>query len=80
MKSIYILSLTTENSLRVLQRISFIFSRNRVNIKYINVFELPDGISSFNIAIKCDNVLIKKIIKQLKNVIELIDINIVNKI
>ena len=39
MKMIYFLSLTTKNTLQVLQRIATVFSRHRINIEQLNVFE-----------------------------------------
>ncbi len=39
MKYIYAISVVTENTLRVLQRMAGIFARNRLNIEQLKVFE-----------------------------------------
>ena len=81
MKSTYMISLTTENALRVLQRISTVFTRNRINIEQLNVFETQaQGISHFHIVIKVDDDLVKKIVKQLGKIIEVIEVGISNRI
>ena len=81
MTSTYMISLTTENTLRVMQRITTVFTRNRINIEQLNVFETPiSGISHFHIVIQVDDVLILKIIKQLAKIVEVIDVDISNKI
>ncbi len=81
MNTIYILSLTTENTLRVLQRISTVFSRNRINIEQLNVCETQRrGTSHFNIIIHSDAEAITKLVKQLKRIIELVDIQVSHQI
>ena len=45
-------TLTTDNTLRVLQRIASVFSRNRVNIKKLSVQETPcQTLADFSIVI-----------------------------
>lgn len=52
MKYIYALSVVTENTTRVLQRMAGIFARNRLNIEQLTVFETGNkGTSFFNIVI-----------------------------
>ncbi|MDC0534765.1 acetolactate synthase small subunit [Francisellaceae bacterium] len=81
MKSTYMISLTTENALRVLQRISTVFTRNRINIEQLNVFETQvSGISHFHIVTRVDDILVKKIVKQLAKIIEVIEVDITNRI
>lgn len=75
LKKMYFISLTTNNSLRVLQRVSTVFSRNRVNIEQLHVFSSPEeNVSHFNIAIYTEERLVKKVMKQLGKIIELHDI------
>jgi acetolactate synthase-1/3 small subunit len=73
--------MNTENTLCVLQRISSVLSRNRVNIEQLTVFETANkGISHFNLVVHGSQEKIEKIVKKLANVIEVIDINITNSI
>ncbi len=81
MEMIYFLSMTTDNTLCVLQRIASVFSRHRINIEQMNIFETKrEGVSHFSIVIHCDEVKIDKVMKQLRKIIEVIDIQISNKI
>ncbi len=69
--------MTTENTLRVLQRVASIFSRNRVNIEQLNVFETKTaGISHFNVIIYSNAEAIEKLIKQLGKMIELREVHV----
>lgn len=80
-EKIYFISITTENSLRVLQRVSSILSRYRINIEQLNVFETAKkGVSHFSLVINSNEDKVNTIIKKLDNVIEIIDIGIVNSI
>ena len=77
MQQLYFLSLTTDNTLRVLQRIASIFARHRVNVEHMNVFESKcKGISHFSITIYSDNDRLDKIVKQLKRIVELHDVQV----
>jgi acetolactate synthase-1/3 small subunit len=81
MKYIYAISLVTENTLRVLQRIAGIFSRQRINIEQMNIFETQNkGTSYFNIVIHSDEKTVDRLIKQLQRIIELLDVNITSKL
>ena len=52
MEHLYVLNATTENSMRVLQRMTSIFSRHRLNIEKLNVNEIGQtGVSHFTIMI-----------------------------
>lgn len=80
MQQMYVLSLTTENTLRVLQRIATIFTRNRLNIEQLNVFETSrKGISHFNIVFHTQQHTVEKLIKQLQRIVELLDVKISNQ-
>lgn len=81
MEKIFFISLTTENTLRVLQRISTVFSRQRVNIEQLNVFETKkQGISHFSIVIHANDIALEKLVKQLKKIIELLDVRVSHQI
>ena len=78
-QKIYFISMTTENALCVLQRIASIFSRHRINIEQMNVFETANkGVSHFNLVLHSNDEKINKVIRQLAKVIEVIDIQITN--
>ncbi|WP_440615856.1 acetolactate synthase small subunit [Cysteiniphilum sp. 6C5] len=78
-QKIYFISMTTENALSVLQRISSIFSRHRINIEQMNVFETANkGVSHFSLVLHSNDEKIQKVTRQLAKVIEVIDIQISN--
>ena len=69
--------MTADNTLRVLQRVASVFSRNRINIEQLNVFATNvKGISHLNIAVYSEEHLVEKISKQLGKVIELHEIHV----
>lgn len=81
MKFIYALSVVTENTTRVLQRMAGIFARNRLNIEQLTVFETGNkGTSFFNIVLHSDATTIHRVVKQLQKIVELIDIKIHSQI
>ena len=76
-QNIYFLSINTENALCVLQRIASIFSRYRINIEQMNVFETANkGISHFNIVLHSDEDKIQQIVKKLEKIVEVLNITI----
>lgn len=78
---IYVLSMITENSLRVLQRMAGIFSRQRLNIEQLTVFETPNkGISCFNVMIFGDEKVTNRVIMQLQRIVELREVKISSRI
>lgn len=80
-ENIYFITINTENTLCVLQRIASVLSRNRINIEQLTVFETANkGISHFNLVVHVTQDKIDKIVKKLANVIEVIDINITSTI
>lgn len=77
MKYIYVISVFTENTLRVLQRTAGIFARHRLNIEQLSVFETSiKGTSHFTIVIHSDPKTIERVMNQLKRIIELLDVKI----
>ena len=79
MQNLYFLSLTTDNTLRVLQRIATVFARHRINVENMNVFESKcKGISHFSITIYSESDRLDKVIKQLKRIVELHDVQVGN--
>ncbi len=77
MQYIYAISATTENTLRVLQRMAGIFARYRLNIEQLNVVEICNkDMSYFNIMVYSDPKTIERVIKQLEKIIELKEVKI----
>jgi acetolactate synthase-1/3 small subunit len=81
MKYIYGLSVITENTTRVLQRMAGTFARNRINIEQLTVFETSNkGTSIFNIVIHSDEKTMDRVIQQLQRIVELLELKITSKI
>lgn len=81
MKYIYAISVITENTMRVLQRMAGIFSRHRLNIEQLTVFETSiKGTSYFNIVVHSDERTIERVIKQLQRIVELMEVKINSQI
>ena len=73
----YVLSVMTENTLRVLQRMAGLFARHRVNIEQLNVCEIgASGLSSFNIVIYSSEHKVNLVVKQLERIFELKEVKI----
>lgn len=77
MQNTHVISLTTANTLRVLQRVATVFSRQRVNIEELNVRATTNpNVAHLSITVIGDTDLLDKLTKQLKKIIELIDVEI----
>ncbi len=72
------ISIVTRNSLRVLQRISGLFSRYSVNIEQMSIFSGPDDLSHFSIIVYSDDHSTQKLTNQLHKIIEVCDVRVVN--
>ena len=73
----YTLSVTTENALRVLQRIATVFSRHRINIEKLHVDSIPESThSEFSLDFYTNAHLAEKLTTQLARIIEVIDISV----
>lgn len=72
MEKLYTICIFTENTLGLLNRISGIFTRRRINIESLSVSETErKGISRFTIVIKSDErEKIEKIVRQIRKIIE----------
>ncbi|WP_158527288.1 acetolactate synthase small subunit [Pelagibaculum spongiae] len=65
----------TENAVGILARMASLFSRNRVNIEKLHVEESETkGISQFTIVVYCDSEKARKLVNQLRRIIELQDV------
>jgi acetolactate synthase I/III small subunit len=71
----YTIVVFTENNFGLLNRITIIFSRRRINIESMTVSETErKGISRFTIVIVLDNNLIKPLIKQIRKIIGVLSV------
>ena len=70
---LYTVSIYTENSIGLLNRISAIFQRRHINIESLNTSETEiEGVSRFTIVVEMTEEQIKKIIGQLEKQVEVI--------
>jgi acetolactate synthase-1/3 small subunit len=73
-KKLLTLSIFTENSPGVLQRITTMFTKRKINIESLTVSETEQrGISRFTILVRATESLTKTIVKQIKRIIEVHD-------
>lgn len=69
----YTISIYSENSIGLLNRISAIFQRRHINIDSMNISDSEiEGVSRFTLVVKMDEDNIKKIIGQIEKQIEVI--------
>jgi acetolactate synthase-1/3 small subunit len=72
-KQLYTVSIYTENNIGLLNRISAIFQRRRINIESLNTSSSEiEGVSKFTIVVNMTEVNIKKIIGQIEKQVEVI--------
>jgi len=69
----YTISIYTENNIGLLNRISAIFQRRRINIESLNISVSEiEGVSRFTIVVNMTEVQVKKIVGQIEKQIEVI--------
>lgn len=73
-----IINITTRNSLRVLQRISGLFSRYGVNIDQMSIFSGQDDLSYFSAIVYSEEHAVQKLSNQLHKIVEVCDVRIMN--
>ncbi len=78
--NMYVISIITQNTLCVLQRVAGMFSRYRINIEHINISRHTETLSYWNIVTYCEDDRIELLTKQLTKIIELVDIKIIDKV
>lgn len=76
--NMYILSIITQNTLCVLQRVSGVFSRYRINIEHINIARHSEDLSYWNVVIYSEAEKVELLTKQLKKIIELVNVKIID--
>jgi acetolactate synthase-1/3 small subunit len=71
--NIYTVSIYTENNIGLLNRISAIFQRRRINIESMNISVSEiEGVSRFTILVEMTEVQMKKIVGQIEKQVEVI--------
>jgi acetolactate synthase-1/3 small subunit len=72
-KQLYTISIYTENNIGLLNRISAIFQRRRINIESLNISVSEiEGVSRFTILVNMTVVNVKKILGQIEKQVEVI--------
>lgn len=73
MKQEYIISAFSENNIGLLNRITIIFTRRKINIESLTVSESAiKGISKFTIVIEATEDTVKKVVKQIEKHVEVL--------
>ncbi len=73
MLKLYTISAFTENTIGLLNRITIIFTRRRINIESLSVSETErSGISRFTIVVKTDRETTEKLVKNIRKIIEVL--------
>lgn len=75
----HIITIVTRNSLRVLQRISGLFSRYSVNIDQMSIFSGQDSLSYFSVIVYSDDHSIQKLTNQLNKIVEVCEVRVANQ-
>ena len=78
--NMYVMSLITQNTLCVLQRVAGMFSRYRINIEHINISKHTETISYWNVVIHSEDDRVELLQKQLSKIVELVDIKIIDRV
>lgn len=73
MSKLYTISAFTENTIGLLNRITIIFTRRRINIESLSVSETErTGVSRFTIVVKTDRETIERLVKNIRKIIEVL--------
>ena len=78
--NMYVISIITQNTLCVLQRVAGMFSRYRINIEHINISRHSEALSYWNVVIYTEEEKIEILTKQLQKIIELVSVKIIDVI
>jgi acetolactate synthase I/III small subunit len=71
----YTLCVFSENLPGVLQRITTIFTRRKINIESLTVSETEKpGVSRYTIVVQCERAITEKVADQIRRVIEVLDV------
>ena len=69
----YIITAFTENNIGLLNRVTIVFTRRKVNIESLTVSESAlSGISKFTIVVKTTKEMVKKIVQQIEKQVEVL--------
>lgn len=76
MDNSHTISVFTENSPGVLHRITVIFTRRKLNIESLTVSETErKGVSRFTIVVRAEDLLIEKVLKQIRRIVEVLSVS-----
>jgi acetolactate synthase-1/3 small subunit len=78
--NMYVLSIITQNTLCVLQRVAGMFSRYRINIEHINISRHTEELSYWNVVIYSEDERIELLTRQLTKIIELVEVKIIDRV
>ncbi len=76
--NMYVLSIITQNTLCVLQRVAGMFARYKINIEHINASRHSEELTYWNVVIHSTDKKVDLLIKQLSKIIELVDVKIID--
>jgi acetolactate synthase-1/3 small subunit len=73
MKKVYNISLFTENSIGILNRITIIFTRRHLNIDSITASECEvEGVYRYTIVLETDEQMVKKVVNQIEKQVDVL--------
>lgn len=73
MKKVYNISLFTENSIGILNRITIIFTRRHLNIESITASECEvEGVFRYTIVLETDEDMVKKVVHQIEKQVDVL--------
>jgi ACT domain-containing protein len=81
MEFTFFITATSHNAGSVLQRLGSLMTRNRLTLREISILELnSQGLAHISLALKTNEETVKKLVKQLKKIVNLLDVKISHKI
>lgn len=77
MKNLHLISMKTDNMLGLIQRVSTLFSRNRISVRTMNISEGNAKNSfQFNIEVFIENDLVERLKNKMSNIVEAHDLQV----
>lgn len=78
-QDMHIINIVTRNSLRVLQRVSGLFSRYQINIDQMSIFSGQNDLSYFSVIVYSNDHSIQKLTNQLNKIVEVCEVRVTNQ-
>lgn len=79
MEQTFVIMATTENVLRVMQRMASLLTRNRLKIQQIQVTEMGmERCAHLCLILRTDEQTVEKLIKQLRKMSDLLEVSFIN--